>query len=92
MTKTEIKRLTNKLFYENIEKNYPQYELDFEGEGGRIYLIPKNGKKEGIIEYHQSRHECWSYSKDDSMEKILNNDIKTIQQDIEIMILNSFNI
>ena len=60
MNKTETKRQINKRFYQYVEDNFPEYDIDA-GEGyGRIYLIPKDNnvdKSCDSIEYHQSRHE-----------------------------------
>jgi hypothetical protein len=74
MTKTEIKRQINKRFYQYIENNFPEYDIDT-GEGyGRIYLVPKEGDDRGnnSIEYHQSRHElvCFNYASKKTHEDV----------------------
>jgi hypothetical protein len=59
MNKTEIKRQINSRFYQYVNDNFQEYEIDG-GEGnGRIYLTPKEGDNRGdnSIEYHQSRYD-----------------------------------
>jgi len=74
MTKTEIKRQINKRFYQYIENNFPEYDIDHNEGYGRIYLIPKEGDNRGdnSIEYHQSRHElvCFSYASKKTHEDV----------------------
>ena len=59
MTKTQQRKEINKRFYKYVNYRFPNYELNFEEGGGRVYLIPTNTTKEGddSIEYHQSRHQ-----------------------------------
>jgi hypothetical protein len=59
MNKTEIKRQINSRFYQYVNDNFPEYEIDA-GEGyGRVYLVPKEGdsRNDNSIEYHQSRYD-----------------------------------
>jgi len=73
MNKTEIKREINRRFYIYVETNFPQYELDFEGGYGRVYLIPKKGNKaDNSIEYHQSHHDviCFNYATKQTHEDV----------------------
>ena len=86
MTKREYHKKINKLFYTYVNSNFPQYELDFNESGGKVYLIPGNKKNSinnhyDLIEYHQSQHSLccynWSYKQTKgiikTMEKYLTN-------------------
>jgi len=60
MNKTEIKKQINRRFYQYVEDNFPEYDIDASEGYGRIYLIPNTGEgheADNSIEYHQSRHE-----------------------------------
>jgi hypothetical protein len=80
MTKREQHQHINKLFYNYVEQNFPEYTISFDEGGGRVYLIPKSNKANDSIEYHQSRHNVccanWASSKTKTdtiaMEKYLN--------------------
>jgi hypothetical protein len=80
MTKREQHQHINKLFYNYVEQNFPEYTISFDEGGGRVYLIPKSNKANDSIEYHQSRHDVccanWASSKTKTdtiaMEKYLN--------------------
>lgn len=71
MNKTEIKREINRRFYAYVENNFPQYDLDFEG-NGRVSLTPKEGEDRGTnsIEYHQSFYEvvCLNWASKQTQE------------------------
>ena len=67
MTKKEQHTQINKAFYEFVNKNYPQYELNFEEGYGQVYLMPKEGKNH--IMYHQSQHYCLGYNEDTIREE-----------------------
>jgi hypothetical protein len=55
MNKTQKKKEINSKFYTYIETNFPQYELDFDQGGGRVYLVHTNStsSSDDSIEYHQ---------------------------------------
>ena len=80
MTKREQHQHINKLFYNYVKQNFPEYTISFDEGGGRVYLIPKSNKANDSIEYHQSRHDVccanWASSKTKTdtiaMEKYLN--------------------
>lgn len=80
MTKREQHQHINKLFYNYVKQNFPEYTISFDEGGGRVYLIPKSNKANDSIEYHQSRHNVccanWASSKTKTdtiaMEKYLN--------------------
>jgi hypothetical protein len=80
MTKREQHQHINKLFYNYVEQNFPEYTISFDEGGGRVYLIPKSNKANDSIEYHQSRHDVccanWASNKTKTdtiaMEKYLN--------------------
>lgn len=58
MNKTEVKRQINKRFYQYINDNFPEYDIDPSEGYGRVYLVPMEGNKgDDSIEYHQSNHE-----------------------------------
>ena len=74
MNKTEIKRQINSRFYQYVNDNFPEYEIDA-GEGyGRVYLVPKEGdsRNDNSIEYHQSRHDlvCLNYASKKTHEDV----------------------
>lgn len=78
MNKTEIKRLINKRFYIYINESFPEYDMDFNEGGGRVYLNPIGENlnlTNDCIEYHQSYHEV----------TCLNQSSKKIQEDTETM-------
>jgi len=57
MTKKEIRRQINERFYSYVESNFPQYHIDHNEGGGRVYLININqSDKVDCIEYSQSEH------------------------------------
>jgi hypothetical protein len=80
MTKREQHQHINKLFYNYVKQNFPEYTISFDEGGGRVYLIPNSNKANDSIEYHQSRHNVccanWASSKTKTdiiaMEKYLN--------------------
>ena len=80
MTKREQHQHINKLFYNYVKQNFPEYTISFDEGGGRVYLIPNSNKANDSIEYHQSRHDVccanWASSKTKTdtiaMEKYLN--------------------
>jgi hypothetical protein len=80
MTKREQHQHINKLFYNYVKQNFPEYTISFDEGGGRVYLIPKTDKANDSIEYHQSKHNVccanWASSKTKTdtiaMEKYLN--------------------
>jgi hypothetical protein len=80
MTKREQHQHINKLFYNYVKQNFPEYTISFDEGGGRVYLIPKSNKANDSIEYHQSRHDVccanWASNKTKTdtiaMEKYLN--------------------
>ncbi len=80
MTKWEQHQHINKLFYNYVKQNFPEYTISFDEGGGRVYLIPNSNKANDSIEYHQSRHDVccanWASSKTKTdtitMEKYLN--------------------
>ena len=82
MNKTETKRQINKRFYQYIEDNFPEYDIDA-GEGyGRIYLVPKEGDDRGnnSIEYHQSNHDVICFN---NASKKTHEDVAKIQSYID---------
>lgn len=91
MNKTETKKEINRRFYIYVETNFPQYDLDFDG-NGRVSLTPKEGEDRGTnsIEYHQSFHEvmCLNWASKQTQE-----DTNTIQLYIDnniIPFVNTF--
>jgi hypothetical protein len=60
MTKKEIRRQINERFYSYVESNFPQYHIDHNEGGGRVYLIPDD--KDDSIEYSQSDHTVCQYN------------------------------
>jgi hypothetical protein len=83
-TKKDYHKNINKRFYNFVETNFPEYEIDSNEGGGRIYLIPKDGDgANNSIEYHQSHHDviCFKHASPkthgdvDKMEKYINNSI-----------------
>jgi hypothetical protein len=78
MNKTQMKKEINSRFYSYIENNFPQYELDFDQGGGRVYLVPTNSTSslDGSIEYHQSYHDlvCFNWASEETKE-----DVNTMQ-------------
>jgi len=57
MLKKEYHKQINKRFYTFVENEFPQYEIDNNEGGGRVYLIPKNQvNADNSIMYHQSEH------------------------------------
>jgi len=87
-TKTEYKKRFNKKFYEFVEKEFPQYDLNFEEGEGTVYLIPKHKIQKGMnsIMYHQSEHYCLSYNNCDigvkQDEEKMNEYIKLINEKV----------
>jgi hypothetical protein len=85
MTKTEIKRQVNSRFYQYVTENFPQYELDFDQGGGRVYLVHTSGtnSSDNSIEYHQSYHDlvCFNWASEETkqdiniMQTFINNNI-----------------
>jgi hypothetical protein len=81
MTKKEKHQLVNSQFYNYVQKHFPQYEIDFNEGGGRVYLLGKTTNNH--IEYHQSRHDLCILKDASSethldfskMEKYLNEEI-----------------
>jgi|15BtaG_2_1085339.scaffolds.fasta_scaffold08239_2 hypothetical protein len=57
MTKREYHNEINRRFYDFINHNYKDYEINDEM-GGRILLVDKD---DNIIEYHQSQHTVETY-------------------------------
>jgi hypothetical protein len=63
MTKREMHSEINKLFYEFVDKNFPNYVIDDSEGYGRVCLT--NTESDGIddsIEYHMSRHDLCSFN------------------------------
>jgi hypothetical protein len=60
MTKKEIRRQINERFYLYVEGNFPQYNIDHNEGGGRVYLIHKD--MNDSIEYTQSDHTVCQFS------------------------------
>lgn len=55
MTKKEQKRILTQMFYDWMEENYPEFQIDDYGNGGRIDCgINIEGRFESF-EYHRSR-------------------------------------
>lgn len=84
MNQKQYHQQINQRFYLYVEDNFPEYEIDSSEGYGIIYLIPKNEiGTDGVIEYHQSRHDLccynWSHQKTKSdiekMEKYLTENI-----------------
>jgi hypothetical protein len=85
MNKTEIKRQINSRFYQYVTENFPQYELDFDQGGGRVYLVHTSGTNlsDNSIEYHQSYHDlvCFNWASEETkkdvsvMQTFINNNI-----------------
>jgi hypothetical protein len=75
MNKTQMKKEINSRFYSYIENNFPQYELDFDQGGGRIYLVPTNStsSSDGSIEYHQSYHDlvCFNWASEETKKDVI---------------------
>jgi hypothetical protein len=90
MNKTQMKKEINSRFYSYIENNFPQYELDFDQGGGRVYLVPTNStsSSDGSIEYHQSYHDlvCFNWASEETKE-----DVNTMQTFINNNIIPSVN-
>lgn len=74
MLKKEYHKQINKKFYEFIENEFPQYEIDHSEGGGRVYLIPKYQiSTSNSIMYHQSEHyvEIFNYASDHAKQDCL---------------------
>lgn len=76
MIKKEYHQDINRQFYEFINKQFPQYDIDSSEGYGRIYLINKNNSNHSI-EYHQSRHDLCILNRSD---RDLCNDMKIMEQ------------
>ena len=55
MTKTQKRKEIIKQFLTFVEETFPNYELDDNGDGGRISFFPINGTSFDIIEFQRSR-------------------------------------
>jgi hypothetical protein len=90
MNKTQKKKEINSKFYTYIETNFPQYELDFDQGGGRVYLIHTNSTSlsDDSIEYHQSYHDlvCFNWASESTKQ-----DVSTMQTFINNNIIPSVN-
>lgn len=73
-TKTQINKIKNKKFFEYLESNFPEYEINDEEGGGRV-ILSFNNKSDDAIEYHRGRFEvyCSKYA------------CKKTQDDVETM-------
>jgi hypothetical protein len=58
MTKTQLRKAINKDVYEYINKYYPEFDIDHNEGGGRVYFIDTTSPfpYNDSIEYHQSAH------------------------------------
>ena len=83
MTKTQFRKFINKSVFEHVSKNYPDFEIDDNEGGGRVYFIDTTSDRPGddSIEYVRSTHTMctlnWS-----------NERIKGIERELEIWINN----
>jgi hypothetical protein len=85
MNKTQQKKEINSKFYTYVETHFPQYELDFDQGGGRVYLVHTSGtsSSDNSIEYHQSYHDlvCFNWASEETkkdvsvMQTYINTDI-----------------
>jgi len=67
MTKKQMHQEINSKFYQMVESKFPQYIIDDNEGGGRVYLINMEEKNEEYgchdsIEYHMSRHTVCAYN------------------------------
>ena len=71
MNKKEYHAQINLRFYDYVTENFPQYDIDHNEGGGRVYFIPKHGYGDSI-EYHQSHHDlcCMNNASESTMEDI----------------------
>jgi hypothetical protein len=58
MTKTQLKKAINKDVYEYINMNFPEFDIDHNEGGGRVYFVDSTSFRpaDDSIEYHQSEH------------------------------------
>ncbi len=62
MNKTEKRKLTIKLICEMIEKDFPDYEIDDHGEGGRMTFSPDWGDMDDGIEFSRSDYSLCTFN------------------------------
>ena len=83
MTKTQFRKFINKSVFEHVSKNYPDFEIDDNEGGGRVYFIDTTSDRPGddSIMYERSTHTMctlnWS-----------NERIKGIERELETWINN----
>lgn len=59
MNKTEKRREITKQFLTYVAKQFPQYEICDDGDGGRMYFHPAETlNSDDIIEYHRTHGLC----------------------------------
>ena len=58
MTKTQLRKAINKDVYDYINQHYPDFDIDHNEGGGRVYFIDTTSSNPAndSIEYHQSNH------------------------------------
>ena len=64
--------------YEYMNKHYPEFDIDFNEDGGRVIFVDTTSSKpwDDSIEYHQSRHDLCTLN--GASDKV-----KAIEQELE---------
>jgi hypothetical protein len=84
MTKKQFHSAINKDVYEYMNQNHPEFDIDFNENGGRVIFSDTTSNKpwDDSIEYHQSRHDLCTLNmasdKVKAIEKELENWIKAL--------------
>ena len=92
MNKTQKKKEVLKRFFTFVDEVFPNYQIDDDGDGGRVSFVPiecKGWKSDNIIEFQRSRLDlcvlnCASdQAKQDCM--VMEGMLKVIQNEVEAL-------
>jgi len=84
MTKKEKHQLINRDFLTFVEEEMnDRYDIEDNGEGGRVHLMPDGGESMDSIDYHLSRHTVDVFN---NCSTQTSTDVETMEQKLDELV------